>query len=188
MLCLIEIIPPTSFVVPLLGQYLLFTLTLVTVSVVATVYVLNISFRNASSHKMSRLQRWLYMDLLPRLLFMAKRDDDPCDEISKTKLIHCGSIEARQCKCDHLAREPKEAGEDYDEQWISLCCMDHHEVKNAFLSLDFVAKRMGNRENHDKVGINWLLLGGYFQRVKNFNFNLTKSPNRSKRTGATWPL
>ena len=151
LLCLIEIIPPTSFVVPLLGQYLLFTLTLVTVSVVATVYVLNISFRNASSHKMTRFERWLYLDLLPRVLFMTKRDDSTCEEVCKTKLIHCGSTKDSQCTCEPEARQPKGAIDDYKDQTISLCTIEHSEVKNAFLSLDFVAKRTENRENHNKV-------------------------------------
>uniref|UniRef100_A0A6G1SMP0 Acetylcholine receptor subunit beta-like 2 n=1 Tax=Aceria tosichella TaxID=561515 RepID=A0A6G1SMP0_9ACAR len=155
LLCLIEIIPPTSFVVPLLGQYLLFTLTLVTVSVVATVYVLNISFRNASSHKMSRFERWLYLDILPRVLLMKRRDDEKCEEVCKTKLVHCGSNRADECTCDRSARRRGRAIDDYKEQTISLCQIDHHEIKNAFLSLDFVAKRMENRENHNKIEEDW---------------------------------
>lgn len=44
-LLLVEIIPPTSLTVPLLGKYLLFTMMLVTLSVVVTVAVLNVNFR-----------------------------------------------------------------------------------------------------------------------------------------------
>lgn len=146
LLCLVEIIPPTSFVVPLLGQYLLFTLTLVTVSVVATVFVLNISYRNASSHKMSKFERWLYLDLLPSLLFMKKHGDHKLEEVSKTRLIHCG--QAKTCTCQPTISD---ATKDHDEQVISLCNIGQNEVKNAFLSLDFVAKRLENRENHNMV-------------------------------------
>lgn len=164
LLCLIEIIPPTSFVVPLLGQYLLFTLILITVSVVATVYVLNISFRNASTHKMSKFERWLYLDLLPCLLFMEKRDDDKFEEVCNTKLIHCGSSRTSDCRCDPRSREDKLAIDDYKEQTISLCKLEHHEVKNAFLSLDFVAKRMENRENHLKVNIRFVAGDEYSEK------------------------
>lgn len=190
LLCLIEIIPPTSFVVPLLGQYLLFTLTLVTVSVVATVYVLNISFRNASSHKMTKFERWLYLELLPRLLLMTKRHEDKCQEICKTKLVHCGARKWADCSCAPEARRPKRALDDYKDQTISLCSMEHHEVKNAFLSLDFVAKRMENRENHNKVS------GGHDGGpIKRPDRCLTcvfvsRPPHacaRSRRTGAMWP-
>lgn len=44
-LLLVEIIPPTSLTVPLLGKYLLFTMILVTLSVVVTIAVLNVNFR-----------------------------------------------------------------------------------------------------------------------------------------------
>lgn len=44
-LLLVEIIPPTSLTVPLLGKYLLFTMVLVTLSVFVTVAVLNVNFR-----------------------------------------------------------------------------------------------------------------------------------------------
>ena len=44
-LLLIELIPPTSIVVPLLGQYLLFTLVLVNLSIVITIMTLNAHFR-----------------------------------------------------------------------------------------------------------------------------------------------
>lgn len=44
-LLLAEIIPPTSLAVPLLGKYLLFTMILVTVSIIVTVCVLNVHFR-----------------------------------------------------------------------------------------------------------------------------------------------
>ncbi|TMW48669.1 hypothetical protein DOY81_006258 [Sarcophaga bullata] len=45
-LLLAEIIPPTSLTVPLLGKYLLFTMMLVTLSVVVTIAVLNVNLGN----------------------------------------------------------------------------------------------------------------------------------------------
>jgi len=82
---------------------------------------------------------------------MEKREVEDCKEVRKTKLVHCGSNTASDCKCDEEALMEKRAVDDYDEQTISLCKVGHHEVKNAFLGLDFVAKRMENRENHLKV-------------------------------------
>lgn len=172
LLCLIEIIPPTSFVVPLLAQYLLFTLVLVTVSVVATVYVLNISFRSASSHQMTRFERWLYLEFLPRILLMALRNEGDCEEACKTKLVHCGALKPESCECSDQARKPKRAIDDYQEQRISLCTIDHHEVKNAYLSLDFVAKRMENRENYDKVEDDWRYVATVMDRLLLIVFSL----------------
>ena len=44
-LLLADIIPPTSLVVPLIGKYLLFTMVLVSLSIIVTVVVLNVHFR-----------------------------------------------------------------------------------------------------------------------------------------------
>ena len=55
-LLLAEIIPPTSMSVPLLGKYLLFTMILVTCSVVVTIGVLNVNFRTPATHKVKIAQ------------------------------------------------------------------------------------------------------------------------------------
>lgn len=84
---------------------------------------------------------------------MSKRNDYKCEEVCKTKLVHCGPKSDDNCTCANLGRAGSRQANalgDYDEQVISLCGI-HDEVKNAFLSLDFVAKRMENRENHNKV-------------------------------------
>uniref|UniRef100_A0A1I8FHV8 Neur_chan_memb domain-containing protein n=1 Tax=Macrostomum lignano TaxID=282301 RepID=A0A1I8FHV8_9PLAT len=52
-LLLAEIIPPTSLVVPLIGKYLLFTMVLVTLSIVVTVIVLNVHFCDPLTNQMS---------------------------------------------------------------------------------------------------------------------------------------
>jgi len=71
-LLLAEIIPPTSLVVPLIGKYLLFTMILVTLSIIVTVIVLNIHFRSPSTHTMAPWVRKVFLDILPRLLVMRR--------------------------------------------------------------------------------------------------------------------
>ncbi|KAK3098636.1 hypothetical protein FSP39_021439 [Pinctada imbricata] len=69
-LLLADIIPPTSIVVPLIGKYLLFTMILVTLSILVTVIVLNVHFRSPSTHCMSSWVRGLFLYILPRMLLM----------------------------------------------------------------------------------------------------------------------
>lgn len=71
-LLLAELIPPTSLVVPLIGKYLLFTMILVTLSIVVTVVVLNIHFRSPSTHRMPPWVRRVFLHVLPRLLWMRR--------------------------------------------------------------------------------------------------------------------
>ncbi|CAF2265107.1 unnamed protein product [Rotaria magnacalcarata] len=71
-LLLAELIPPTSLVVPLIGKYLLFTMILVTLSIVVTVVVLNIHFRSPSTHQMPAWikEEWKYVALVIDRLFL----------------------------------------------------------------------------------------------------------------------
>jgi nicotinic acetylcholine receptor len=81
-LLLAEIIPPTSLTVPLLGKYLLFTMVLVTLSVVVTIAVLNVNFRSPVTHRMSKWVRVVFIKVLPPFLLIKrpKKDDDDDDE------------------------------------------------------------------------------------------------------------
>jgi nicotinic acetylcholine receptor len=71
-LLLAELIPPTSLVVPLVGKYLLFTMILVTLSIVVTVVVLNIHFRSPLTHQMPPWVRRVFLHVLPKLLWMRR--------------------------------------------------------------------------------------------------------------------
>ena len=74
-LLLSDLIPPTSLVVPLIGKYLLFTMILVTLSIIITVVVLNIHNRSPNMHTMApwvRRVRRVFLSILPRLLLMKR--------------------------------------------------------------------------------------------------------------------
>ena len=75
LLLVAEINPPTSLATPLIGKYLLFTMVLVTCSIIVTVFVLNIHFRSPSTHVMSPWVQELFLKVLPRLLFMQRPQD-----------------------------------------------------------------------------------------------------------------
>lgn len=71
-LLLSDLIPPTSLVVPLIGKYLLFTMILVTLSIVITVLVLNVHYRGPTTHAMAPWVRKVFLHILPRLLMMKR--------------------------------------------------------------------------------------------------------------------
>jgi len=76
-LLLAEIIPPTSLTVPLLGKYLLFTMILVTLSVLVTIIVLNVNFRSPSTHKMAPWVERVFISFLPKLLCITRPPRQP---------------------------------------------------------------------------------------------------------------
>ncbi|KAI3382357.1 hypothetical protein SNEBB_006713 [Seison nebaliae] len=79
-LLLVELIPPTSLVVPLIGKYLLFTMILITLSVVVTVIVLNVHFRSPATHYMSPWIRTVFLHILPKLLLMRRPQQFTTDD------------------------------------------------------------------------------------------------------------
>ncbi|XP_074650170.1 acetylcholine receptor subunit alpha-like isoform X2 [Tubulanus polymorphus] len=93
-LLLAEIIPPTSLVVPLIGKYLLFTMILVTLSIIVTVIVLNVHYRSPSTHTMSPWVRKVFLNILPRLLLMRRPNPDN-DSYPKNKTPVGNGIEMK---------------------------------------------------------------------------------------------
>uniref|UniRef100_A0A1I7ZG55 Neur_chan_LBD domain-containing protein n=1 Tax=Steinernema glaseri TaxID=37863 RepID=A0A1I7ZG55_9BILA len=67
-LLLIEIIPPTSLVTPLIGRYLLFTMILVTFSIITTVIVQGVHY--GDDQPMSKLTRKIFIKFLGRYLLI----------------------------------------------------------------------------------------------------------------------
>ncbi|XP_004619320.2 neuronal acetylcholine receptor subunit beta-2 [Sorex araneus] len=70
LLLISKIVPPTSLDVPLVGKYLMFTMVLVTFSIVTSVCVLNVHHRSPSTHTMAPWVRLVFLEKLPALLFM----------------------------------------------------------------------------------------------------------------------
>lgn len=71
-----EIIPSSSKVIPLIGEYLLFIMIFVTLSIIVTVFVINVHHRSSATyHPMSPWVRNLFLQKLPRLLCMRGHAD-----------------------------------------------------------------------------------------------------------------
>lgn len=91
-LLVVEIIPPTSLVVPLLGKYLIFAMILVSIryvltsfncassiklttflySICVTVVVLNVHFRSPQTHRMAPWVKRVFINFLPKFLFIQR--------------------------------------------------------------------------------------------------------------------
>ncbi|XP_069429051.1 neuronal acetylcholine receptor subunit beta-3 [Ovis canadensis] len=71
-----EIIPSSSKVIPLIGEYLLFIMVFVTLSIIVTVFVINVHHRSSSTyHPMAPWVKWLFLQTLPKLLCMKDHVD-----------------------------------------------------------------------------------------------------------------
>ncbi|XP_068616745.1 neuronal acetylcholine receptor subunit alpha-5 [Brachionichthys hirsutus] len=71
-----EIIPSSSKTIPLIGEYLVFTMMFVTLSIVITVFAINIHHRSSSTHHgMAPWVRRIFLHWLPKLLCMRSHAD-----------------------------------------------------------------------------------------------------------------
>ncbi|XP_017279117.1 neuronal acetylcholine receptor subunit alpha-3 isoform X2 [Kryptolebias marmoratus] len=95
LLVITETIPSTSLVIPLIGEYLLFTMIFVTLSIVITVFVLNVHYRTPKTHTMPCWVRRVFLGLLPRVMFMTRPERDP------EKVTVAGSVQPTHSRsCD----------------------------------------------------------------------------------------
>nr|XP_003479724.2 neuronal acetylcholine receptor subunit alpha-2 isoform X2 [Cavia porcellus] len=79
LLLITEIIPSTSLVIPLIGEYLLFTMIFVTLSIVITVFVLNVHHRSPRTHTMPHWVRLVLLGCVPRWLLMNRPPAPPLE-------------------------------------------------------------------------------------------------------------
>ncbi|KAL3116696.1 hypothetical protein niasHT_000774 [Heterodera trifolii] len=81
-LVLIDLTPPTSLEVPMFAQYLITTMILVALSTMVSVVTVNIRFRSGATHQMSPWVRVIFLNFLPKILFMKRPERPPKFKLS----------------------------------------------------------------------------------------------------------
>ncbi|XP_043933780.1 neuronal acetylcholine receptor subunit alpha-3-like isoform X2 [Protopterus annectens] len=104
LLVITETIPSTSLVIPLIGEYLLFTMIFVTLSIVITVFVLNVHYRTPKTHTMPHWVRSVFLNLLPKVMFMKRPAREPekshkSKQYNNTELSHVNSFTGSESRC-----------------------------------------------------------------------------------------
>ncbi|XP_035642783.1 neuronal acetylcholine receptor subunit beta-4-like isoform X1 [Oncorhynchus keta] len=92
LLLISKIVPPTSLDVPLIGKYLMFTMVLVTFSIITSVCVLNVHHRSPSTHTMPSWVKVVFLNKLPHLLFMRR----PQNNSARQRLRQQRQLRARR--------------------------------------------------------------------------------------------
>ncbi|XP_052556387.1 neuronal acetylcholine receptor subunit alpha-6 [Tympanuchus pallidicinctus] len=184
LLVITETIPSTSLVIPLVGEYLLFTMIFVTLSIVITVFVLNIHYRTPTTHTMPKWVKTVFLSLLPKVLLMQRPLEQEKKNISKeTKK---GSAKAsgkakhrkhkdnklhkehRCCHCDKAAELTSTKRSQLSHQ--SLKWMAEHtdyspEVKDVINNVQFIAENMKSQNETKEVEDDWKYVAMVIDRV-----------------------
>ncbi|XP_003373614.1 acetylcholine receptor subunit alpha-type unc-38 [Trichinella spiralis] len=148
-LLLTEIIPATSIVLPLIGKYLLFTMVMVTLSVIVTVVSLNLHFRTPTTHRMPKWVKRVFLRTLPKYLLMRRPlgDDDSFRRMDSRRSTRSSNYVQKSPAVTPTTTESSEIiAEDI---YISP------PVVRAFRNVCFIARLLQKKDRDDKIDEDW---------------------------------
>jgi len=156
-LLLSDINPPTSFVIPLIGKYLLFTMIVVTMSIFLAVFTLGINFRRPATHRMSPWVRRVFTEILPRILLMRRPDME--GKPNRVPFRTCNGIEMRDVTDIYSGSQGssrcKEWAADYTYENIhqrgTALRKYSREIKEAFEGVISIADHLKNEDDDNSV-------------------------------------
>eukprot|EP00062_Callorhinchus_milii_P002540 gi/632939181/ref/XP_007908072.1/ PREDICTED: neuronal acetylcholine receptor subunit alpha-3-like [Callorhinchus milii] len=194
LLVITEIIPSTSLVIPLIGEYLLFTMIFIILSIVITVFVLNVHYRTPKTHTMPSWVRTIFVELLPRVMFMVRPTKDweaekpqqirypDCTELfnlnslSSSSEAKCSKVSSlgqdSRCNCyrRHMARNPDAGG-----SVISACSPDFldsllaisvcPEIQQTIENVKYVAENIKLQNQCNEVEDDWKYVAMVIDRI-----------------------
>ncbi|KAM4802474.1 neuronal acetylcholine receptor subunit alpha-6-like isoform X1 [Urocitellus parryii] len=181
LLVITETIPSTSLVIPLVGEYLLFTMIFVTLSIVVTVFVLNIHYRTPTTHTMPRWVKTIFLQLFPQILMMRRPLDKMKEKSSKqnpeglsgkpVKVRFANSREPKLLKeCCHChkssgAATSKRRLSHQPSQWATENLEHSPEVEDVIDSVQFIAENMKSHNETKEVEDDWKYVAMVVDRI-----------------------
>ncbi|EGT54284.1 hypothetical protein CAEBREN_12731 [Caenorhabditis brenneri] len=173
-LLLVEIIPSTSLVIPLIGKYLLFTMVLVTLSVVVTVVTLNVHYRSPTTHTMPKWMKRLFVDFLPKYLLMTR--PQPPGHHSKPNRKFDPRASTFSIGVNHILGQNSELlspglNSNKEESSFTLP-RDNSPVRSAVESVAYIADHLKNEEDDKQVIEDWKYISVVMDRIFLITFTL----------------
>ncbi|XP_052791607.1 acetylcholine receptor subunit alpha-like 1 [Mya arenaria] len=171
-LLLTEIIPPSSVVIPLIGKYLLFTMILVTLSIIVTVCILTIHFRSPATHNMSHWTQTVFLHILPKMLCMKR------PIMRKYRLMKCNGVKQRNRKlepsfirCDerHVTSQPREGLHLLEEDQQCRNCQRgsavNRRVEVAFTDVKYISDHLKEEDEYSSNIEDWKFVAMVLDRM-----------------------
>ncbi|KAM7048531.1 neuronal acetylcholine receptor subunit alpha-3 [Molossus nigricans] len=192
LLVITETIPSTSLVIPLIGEYLLFTMIFVTLSIVITVFVLNVHYRTPTTHTMPTWVKTVFLNLLPRVMFMTRpasnKDSGPKPRplhSAEPSLLNCsshtgskGGQDGHPCQdglcghCHHRRRKisnftanlTRSSSTESVDAVLSLSALSP-EIKEAIQSVKYIAENMRAQNEAKEIQDDWKYVAMVIDRI-----------------------
>ncbi|KAM6942924.1 neuronal acetylcholine receptor subunit alpha-5 [Xenentodon cancila] len=151
-----EIIPSSSKTIPLIGEYLVFTMIFVTLSIVITVFAINIHHRSSSTHHgMAPWVRRIFLHRLPKLLCMRGH----VDRYATARLTRVG--------------RPGELGRMHDTKpELTPLLYTHQNLQAALESIRYITMHVVKENQVREVMQDWKFVAQVLDRVFLWTFLL----------------
>ncbi|KAJ8382640.1 hypothetical protein SKAU_G00034180 [Synaphobranchus kaupii] len=148
-----EIIPSSSKVIPLIGEYLLFIMIFVTLSIIVTVFVINVHHRSSATYQpMSPWVKNLFLQRLPRLLCMRGHADR----------YHCPEVESRSPEPAPQNRTPQQKApgskEEESTTWLAM-------LEKATDSVRYISRHIKKEHFIREVVQDWKFVAQVLDRI-----------------------
>ncbi|XP_065129427.1 neuronal acetylcholine receptor subunit beta-2 [Paramisgurnus dabryanus] len=179
LLLISKIVPPTSLAVPLIGKYLMFTMVLVTFSIVTSVCVLNVHHRSPSTHTMPKWVKYYFLARVPGLLFMRRPGESNRREKFRRKHQH-GSLSDPPAKHEadesastyfvnedsskHIGWRPNESheGTKFRKRMAVKCSAD---MEDAVKGVRYIADKLKSEDDDEGIIEDWKYVAMVIDRM-----------------------
>ncbi|XP_021439630.1 neuronal acetylcholine receptor subunit non-alpha-3 [Oncorhynchus mykiss] len=158
-----EIIPSSSKVIPLIGEYLLFIMIFVTLSIIVTVFVINVHHRSSATyHPMSPWVRSLFLQRLPRMLCMRGHTDryhypELAPESPELNPRSGGRRGGQRSSGAH-GQSPLEGKEDESQAWVTM-------LERATYSVRYISCHIRKEHFIREVVQDWKFVAQVLDRI-----------------------
>ncbi|CAB1325438.1 unnamed protein product [Coregonus sp. 'balchen'] len=159
-----EIIPSSSKVIPLIGEYLLFIMIFVTLSIIVTVFVINVHHRSSATyHPMSPWVRSLFLQRLPRMLCMRGHTDryhypELAPESPELKPRSGGLKGGQRASSGTHVQSPLEGKEDESQAWVTM-------LERATYSVRYISRHIRKEHFIREVVQDWKFVAQVLDRI-----------------------
>ncbi|KAM9425183.1 cholinergic receptor, nicotinic, beta 1 (muscle) like [Pholidichthys leucotaenia] len=169
MLLLANKVPETSLGIPIIVNYVMFTMILVTFSVILSVVVLNLHHRTASTHIMPHWVRKMFIHFLPKYIGMTRPiPEEPLIEEESADDTPIRSYNGRQPGGEYFFRK---INPDLVQPWRgrnespvqlqrlpdndSFCLILPPNLKSAIAAVTYVAEQLKKQDTDDSLTGDW---------------------------------
>uniref|UniRef100_A0AAY4BKZ8 Acetylcholine receptor subunit beta n=1 Tax=Denticeps clupeoides TaxID=299321 RepID=A0AAY4BKZ8_9TELE len=173
MLLLANKVPETSLGIPIIVNYVMFTMILVTFSVILSVVVLNLHHRTSNTHHMPLWVRKAFIHFLPKYLGMVRpHPEEPLQEEAGND-TPLSRLDMRRPGGEYFFRkiDPNLLQRFFDTE--NYCLILPPDLKSAIAAITYIAEQLKKQDTEDTMTDDWQYIAIVVDRLFLWIFVIT---------------